>query len=130
MPVITLIIGLLLTALGVWGRFWTEHGGESITSLIPAFVGLPLILLGLVALEERFLKHAMHLAAMIGCLGFLGAGGRLVVVLVRGGSLDGPAGWSTMAMTGLCGLFVALCVNSFVAARRRRRAREAAASEG
>jgi hypothetical protein len=125
-PVITTIVGLLLTALGLWGRFGTEHGHESITSLIPAFVGVPLIPLGLLALNERFLKHAMHLAAMIGCLGFLAAGGRLVVVLVRDGRLEGPAAWSTAGMTALCGLFVALCINSFVMARRRRRAREAA----
>jgi hypothetical protein len=127
-PVITVIIGLLLTALGLWGRFGTEHGHESITSLIPAFVGVPLIFLGLFALNERFLKHAMHLAAMLGCLGFLAAGGRLIVKAVRAGTLNDPAGWSTAAMTGLCGLFVVFCVNSFVAARRRRRAREASSS--
>jgi hypothetical protein len=125
MPVITIITGLLLSALGIWGRFFTEHGGGSITSLIPLFAGAPLVLLGLVALNERFLKHAMHLAAMIGCLGLLGAGGRLVAVLITKGQVEGPAAWATAVMTALCALFVLACVNSFLAARRRRRAREA-----
>lgn len=123
MPIITILFGALLTALGVWGRFATEHGAESLTSLIPAFAGVPLIILGLLALKESMLKHAMHGAAMIGLLGFLAAGGRLASVLVKGGKIEGAGPVSTAIMTGLCGAFVLLCVNSFVAARRRRRAR-------
>ena len=48
-------------------------GHEKHHALIPAFVGAPLVLAGLVGMVERFLKHAMHLAAMIGLLGCLGA---------------------------------------------------------
>jgi hypothetical protein len=127
-PLITIAFGILLVALGLWGRFGTERGTESLTSLIPAFVGAPLLLLGLLALKESWLKHAMHLAAVIGLLGFLGAGGRLIRVLIREGGLPGPAALSTALMTALCGVFVALCVGSFIQARRRRRAREALGS--
>jgi hypothetical protein len=126
-PVVTIIIGLLLVLLGLWGRFGTESGGQSGTSLIPAFVGLPLALLGLLALKESLLKHAMHAAAMLGLIGLLAAGSRLVVVAGEG-KIQSPSGLSTGVMTLLCGVFVALCVNSFIAARRRRK-REAVADE-
>jgi hypothetical protein len=124
-PIVTVVFGLVLVALGLWGRFGAPGGQNSITSLIPAFAGAPLVLMGLLALKESYLKHAMHLAAMIGLLGFLAAGWRLVSTLVEKGKLEGPAGISVTAMTGLCGVFVALCVNSFIQARRRRRQREA-----
>jgi hypothetical protein len=125
-PIITVVFGVLLTGLGLWGRFGTEGGQNSITSLIPAFVGVPLIGLGLLALKESLLKHAMHAAAALGLLGFLAAGGRLVGKLASDGQVQGAAGVSTAVMTALCGVFVALCVNSFIQARRRRRAREQA----
>lgn len=122
MPVVAMLFGALLTALGLWGRFATDKGGASVTSLIPAFVGLPLIFLGLLALKESMLKHAMHAAAALGLIGFLAAGARLIVVLVKSGKVEGPGPTSTAIMTGLCGVFVLLCVNSFLAARRRRKA--------
>jgi hypothetical protein len=123
-PVATIVIGALLVALGLWGRLGTEHGAQSVTSLIPAFVGAPLAVLGLLALKESFLKHAMHLAAVIGLLGLLGAAGNLVRELLRGTAITSPSALSTLLMTLLCAVFVALCVGSFRAARRRRRARE------
>jgi hypothetical protein len=85
-------------------------------------VGIPLVLLGLLALKERLLKHAMHAAAALGLLGFLAALGRIVGKLVTGGTVTGRAGISTVVMAVLCGIFVALCVNSFIQVRRRRRA--------
>ena len=85
-------------------------------------MGAPLIVLGLLALKESLLKHAMHAAAMIGLLGLLGAVGDLVRRLIKGIAIEGPAGFSVVAMLALCGVFVALCVNSFIQARRRRRA--------
>jgi hypothetical protein len=88
------------------------------TALIPAYVGAVLVVLGLLALKESLLKHAMHLAALVGLLGFFAALGRLVMT----GKVSGVGGASLMGMTLLCGVFVALCVNSFIQARRRRRA--------
>jgi len=123
-PVVSVIIGLLLTGLGLWGRFGTEEGAGHITPLIPAFLGGPLIALGLLALKEKYLKHAMHAAVLLGTLGFLAAVAQLVRKVIQGVSSSNPALWSLVGMIVLCGLFVALCVNSFIAARRRRRARE------
>jgi hypothetical protein len=127
-PLVTVVIGALLVALGGWGWLGAEVEHRSVTALIPAFVGGPLIVLGLLALKESFLKHAMHLASLVGLLGFLMAGGRLVVKLLQDGKIEGRGGLSTSLMTMLCGVFVVLCVNSFIQARRRRRSREALAN--
>jgi uncharacterized membrane protein YeaQ/YmgE (transglycosylase-associated protein family) len=132
-PLVTVVMGLLLIALGIWGRFggdlglWEPLGVVppehlSVTALIPAFIGAALVVLGLLALKESFLKHAMHAAAMLGLLGLLAAGGRLLSALITRGQVQGVAGISTSLMMLLCALFVGLCVNSFLAARRRRRA--------
>ena len=122
MPIVSVVFGALLTALGLWGWFGAEPEHRSVTAFIPAFVGVPLVLLGLLALKESMLKHAMHAAAVLGLLGFLAALGRIIQKLATGGTVEGRAGTSTVLMAVLCGTFVALCVNSFIQARRRRRA--------
>ncbi len=138
MPVVSILFGILLIGLGVWG-YW---GGElglwaplglappehlSLTALIPAYVGAALVVLGLLALKASLLKHAMHVAAMIGLLGLLAAGGRLVSSLASKGRAEGVSGASLSLMMLLCAVFLALCVNSFIQARRRRRATATAA---
>ncbi len=70
MPYITIGVGVLLTLIGVVG--YVMSGMASWTALIPAFLGVPMALLGAVALKESLLKHAMHGAAMVGLLGLLG----------------------------------------------------------
>jgi uncharacterized membrane protein YeaQ/YmgE (transglycosylase-associated protein family) len=129
-PVVSVLFGALLIALGVWGRYggelglWAPLGLEapeklSWTALIPAYVGAALVVFGLLAFKESLLKHAMHGAAMVGLLGFLAAAGRLLSTL---GQAKGVGGVSLTLMMLLCAVFVALCVNSFIQARRRRRA--------
>ncbi|HZV06089.1 MAG TPA: hypothetical protein VE999_13505 [Gemmataceae bacterium] len=135
MPVVSVVFGLLLIALGVWGRWggdlglWEPLGFDppeklSGTALIPAYVGAALLVLGLLALKESLLKHSMHLAAMIGLLGLLAALGRLLTT----GKVQGVSGASLIGMSLLCAILVALCINSFIQARRRRRAASATPS--
>jgi hypothetical protein len=121
MPIVSIVFGAALIALGAWSYTATE--GRSVTALIPAVAGVLLVLLGLLATVERFLKHAMHAAAMIGVLGVIAAGGRLVVLLIQGkADPNRPSTIGSGGMTLLCLVFVGLCVNSFIQARRRRRA--------
>ncbi len=116
---ITIGLGLVLIVLGLGGYFGT--GRESWTALIPALFGLPLLILGLIALKERMRKGAMHVAVVIGLLGFVGTvrGLMKLPVLLTGGELDQPAAVVVQAaMAIVCLLFVVLCVRSFIKARR------------
>jgi sulfite exporter TauE/SafE len=122
MPIVSIVIGALLIALGVWGYSAAEV--KSITALIPAFTGGVLALLGVVGLKESLLKHAMHGAAMIGLIGCLAAASRFIPKVRAGLDTSDVAAMSTGGMTILCAVFVGLCINSFIQARKRRQARE------
>jgi uncharacterized membrane protein len=118
MPNLTIATGGLLIVLGVASYLGT--GRTSVTALIPAFFGLPLLIAGAVALKPAARKHAMHAAAMLGVLGLVGAGGRAVPALMRGGAELGTAVWMQLAMAGICLFFVVACVRSFIQARKDR----------
>ena len=120
----SIIFGILLSILGVYTYIGAPAEHRSPTALIPAGVGLILVVLGALAKKESFRKHAMHAAAMVGVLGFLAGAGRFFTVLFTGGNVATTAGMSTATMAVLCGVFVALCVKSFIDARRRRKASE------
>ena len=79
--------------------------------------------LGLLALRENLRKHAMHVAALVGLLGTVGALVRPLRTLAAGEEIKNTAAFaSQLATAALCALFLALCVNSFVQTRRRRAA--------
>lgn len=130
MPVVSIIFGGLLIALGAWAFNASElEGWRKATALIPAAAGGLLAVCGVIALKESLLKHAMHAAATVGLLGFLAAAGRfLPKAISQGVDTTDVATMSTGGMMVLCLVFVGLCVNSFIQARRRRAAREAAAA--
>jgi hypothetical protein len=122
--------GLALVAVGLAGYFGT--GTKSLTALIPAGLGLALIALGALASRDRLRMHVMHAAALLGLLGLVGCAVMAVPklpALLREGHVtraDGTdatgAVLSQTATALLCGVFVALCVKSFIDARRPRRA--------
>ena len=70
MPRITVIFSLLYIALGLGGFFLT--GGVHKTALIPAAIGAILLVLGLLAGNEKLRMHVMHAALVIGLLALLG----------------------------------------------------------
>jgi hypothetical protein len=118
MPHITLTFALLLILLGLGAYFGT--GGQSITAMIPAFFGLPLLLCGIAALQTLYRKHAMHLASGIALLGLLGALGRPLGRLFSGEPLQFNAALTTQLVMGLlCAVLLALYTKSFIDARRR-----------
>ena len=112
-PKTAVAIGTLLVIQGI--GFFIGTDSRSVTALIPAFVGLPILLMGLLAFKESARMHAMHVAAALGVLGLLAAIGRIATA---GLSLS-AAGISLMIMVLLTGSFVLVCVKSFVDARRR-----------
>lgn len=122
-----ILFSLLLILLGLGSYFGT--GQTSITALIPAFFGLPLLLTGLLGLRESLRQHAMHVAVMLALLGLLGTVGGIpkLVTLLGGGAVERPAAAVVQTlMAVLCAIFVGLCVHSFISARRRRTALAAA----
>ena len=116
------VFGVLLCLIGV--GFYAGTGAASVTALIPAFLGLPLVVAGLLARREGLRRHAMHAAALLGTLGILGSlrGVAKLPALLTGGEVARPAAVAAQSITAvLCLVFVALCVRSFVSARRARR---------
>lgn len=76
------VIGLLMIVLGVAAYLLT--GRASVTALIPSFFGVPVVVLGLVALKPNLRTLAGVLTIVLGALGLLGIGGRLVPAILDG----------------------------------------------
>jgi len=123
MPLISIVFGLLLNSVSI--VTFVMSGNPSFTVWIPSIAGVPILIAGLIAQKSELLKHAMHGAAMFGLLGFLASAGKLAGTVAKGEFTWKLATVSQVLMAVLCGVFVALCVKSFIEARK---ARQAAAS--
>jgi uncharacterized protein with PQ loop repeat len=120
MAVVAIVFGILLDVAGIVS--YVSTGSVHKTALIPCVFGVLIFLCGAMALNPKFLKHAMHVAAMVGLLGFVAALIPNVMKLVKGKEISTVALASTGSMAILCGIFVGLCVKSFIDIRRARRA--------
>lgn len=121
MATTTIGFGAVLVAIGAIGYIATAM--ESPTALIPAAFGFVLIALGMIARNEKFRKHAMHGASVIGVLGFLGSASGLMQLaqMMGGAEIERPAAAiSRSLMAIVCAAFVAMTVRSFIAARKAR----------
>ncbi|MDQ3220205.1 MAG: hypothetical protein M3Q26_05555 [Acidobacteriota bacterium] len=118
MPNVAIVCGALLILIGIIGyTSGVMSDKASITALIPAFFGIVLNTLGLLAkMKEDLRKHLMHAAILVALVGFIAAAGRLVL---RFGELSmTPAVISQIAMAIVCLIFVILAIKSFADARR------------
>ncbi len=123
MPGLTIIIGSILTLLA--GVSYIGSGGASWTALIPAMVGVPLVVLGIIARKEQARKHAMHVAVALAMIGFLGTIRVLpsFLTIIGGGSVERPGAIiAQLTMACCCFVLVLFGVRSFVEARRKREA--------
>ncbi len=120
MPTTSIVCGMLLIVIGTAGYvIGMTAERASITALIPAFLGLILVLLGALAgIRESLRKHLMHAAVIVALLGFIATAGRLVSRLSEI-SLS-PAVLSQASTAVICLVFVILAIKSFSAARRER----------
>lgn len=128
----TIVSGLLLVAVGVTGYATSELEKPPVTALIPAALGAILVVCGALAFNEKLRKHVMHLAAMVGLFGVVGGFMPLIRQIAGGGGFD-PLKRSAIAgelTVVISAVFVGLCVNSFIQARKARQAREAAENAG
>lgn len=123
MPRWTLTLALFLIGLGVFAYLGT--GRESVTALIPTFLGIPLLSLALWARRESARKMAMHIAAVLALVGLGGTASGLVkaVGLLAGGEVARPeAVMAQAAVAVACLLYLILAIRSFIAARRAKSA--------
>ncbi len=125
MAKLTTVFGILLILLGIIG--FVATGSHAPTALIPSAFGLLLTLFGNLARTEDIKKRMlwMHIAVSVGLLGFLftTAGVIDVIRMALGATVRRPAAAMEQAfMWVICGIFVALCVRSFINARRNRTA--------
>ena len=126
MAKLTAVFGLLLIGNGIWG--YTASEPASVTALIPAFVGIALLLCAIGSIVKPALNmHLMHIAALLGLLGCLAALGRLISTFFKDDPNSSLVQANLGLMAALCGGYVYSCFRSFKEAGRRRRAAAAAA---
>ena len=119
MAKLSITFGSILILLGLISYFGISS--ESITALIPAFLGVPVLILGIVALNEKYLKHSMHAATVLMLLGFLGTSVRVLPVIFSGDEIKNPDAVKVqLIMALICLVFLILAVRSFIDARRTR----------
>lgn len=122
MAKVTLVFALLLVLLGLAGFFGT--GSQHPTALIPTWFGVALGLSGFLAISPNpgRRKLFMHINVTIGLLGFLGALIRAIQsyghARSQGIDPDKIAIGAQLTMAGLLFIYVAMCVKSFIDARR------------
>ena len=122
MPRITIIFSLIYIALGLGGYFLT--GGVHKTALIPAVIGIVLLILGLLAGNEKMRMHVLHAALLIGLLALLGTPRSLLKLPAAfDGTAERPGAVFAQAATAVLSVaYLGLGVRSFIAARRARAA--------
>ncbi|MDR3669148.1 MAG: hypothetical protein P4L35_20150 [Ignavibacteriaceae bacterium] len=116
MPKISVVFGVLLSVLGLYGYF--GMGRISVTALIPLFIGVPIIFLGILAFDDNKLKHSMHAASVLILLGLIGSVYRLAHKVILGN--NDRSSIILIVMSLLCLMFLILAINSFIAARKAR----------
>lgn len=118
---LTRLTGALLVGLGVVGYAVTS--GASLTALLPAVLGLPILGLGIWAGNPDRRRTAIHVALVLALLGFLGTLMNVVELpaVLTGGDVERPTAVVVSSLTALvCLVYLGLGVRSFLAARRER----------
>jgi hypothetical protein len=122
MAKLTMVFGALLVAISIC--FWLSMGMAQTAALHPAGIGVLLILSGVLANTENAKRRMlwMHIAVTLGLIGFLTTGIRAAIELSHGlaSIVNRAAFYERILIALVCLIFVALCVRSFIAARRSR----------
>lgn len=118
MPSTSIAAGALLLLVGIAGYVYgMTQNSASVTALIPAFIGILLLVFGFLAKSKESLrKHLMHAAVLVALLGFIAILGDLART---GFNFTMSAALISKLLTGLiCLFFVILSIQSFINARR------------
>ena len=120
--VFSLSIEFLTTLYGLFMVIWAISislisGSSSITSMIPAFIGVPLAFIGFISMiKPTFRKALMHIAVVIGIIAFLGG-----LDFFRGMFTNYYAGLSKLMLLITGFVYVYFCVRSFIFVRRQKK---------
>ena len=120
--VFSLSIEFLTTLYGLFMVIWgisisLISGSSSITSMIPAFIGVPLTFIGFISMiKPTFRKALMHIAVVIGIIAFLGG-----LDFFRGMFNNYYAGLSKLMLLITGFVYVYFCVQSFIFVRRQKK---------
>jgi drug/metabolite transporter (DMT)-like permease len=125
MAPVAIAFGVLLGLLGPILFFLSDPEKQSPTAFIPSGFGIALIVLGVIARNEKIRMHAMHGAALVGLLGFVLPLGRVIYASTKPEFQFGLAAGGSIGMSVLCLIFLGLCVKSFIDARIARKQKEA-----
>lgn len=127
MPRLALIFGSLLSAVTI-ATIVYNGGYKSFSVFIPLILGTLLEAAGAIGMQPSLRKHAMHGAAAVSLLGgvsclFMGFKQLMALSSDQPPSIDKIG--SVWATAILCLTFLALCIRSFIQARRDREAAQA-----
>ena len=112
---LTTLYGLFMVIWAFSISFITES--SSITSMIPAFIGLPLVFIGIVStIKPTFRKALMHIAVLIGAIAFLGG-----LDFFRSMFSNYYAGLSKLMLLITGTIYIYFCVQSFIFVRRQKK---------
>ena len=120
--VFSLSIEFLTTLYGLFMVIWgisisLISGSSSVTSMIPAFIGVPLAFIGFISMiKPTFRKALMHIAVVIGIIAFLGG-----LDFFRGMFNNYYAGLSKLMLLITGFIYVYFCVQSFIFVRRQKK---------
>ena len=120
--IFSLSIEFLTTLYGLFMVIWgiaisLISGSTSITSMIPAFMGVPLAFIGFISMIKPTLRKAlMHIAVVIGIIAFLGG-----LDFFRGMFTNYYAGLSKLMLLVTGFVYVYFCVQSFIFVRRQKK---------
>ena len=120
--VFSLSIEFLTTLYGLFMVIWgisisLISGSSSMTSMIPAFIGVPLAFIGFISMIKPTLRKAlMHIAVVIGIIAFLGG-----LDFFRGMFNNYYAGLSKLMLLITGFVYVYFCVQSFIFVRRQKK---------
>jgi len=116
---VAIIYGIFLIVWGIGVTILSDS--QSITSLIPAIFGLPILILSFIAKKlPNKKKVLMHIVVLIGMIIFLG-GLDIIRGLIQGNIFTNIWASSSKLMMMISGLvFTILCIKSFIYNRKNK----------
>ena len=104
-------LGLIATGVG----FYIGTGMEQGTSLIPAFIGLPILVCGLASIRPAKRKLFMHIAVVLAVVGFMGG----MRVFSKWEGMEVNARIAHIILLVICLTMIVVFIGSFIQARKQ-----------